>query len=120
MRLLALSQEHSDDPSTRTAASFAVHRWLTRLGHAVSWVAVASLPVLSSPSRVPHVTLATPYATRQLVRLARQQGSDGIVGLGEPRADAIAREACEVLGIAFFEPVAHPEMLTFEDAVAAS
>jgi hypothetical protein len=109
MRLLALSQEHSDDPSTRTAASFALHRWLTRLGHAVSWVAVASMPVLAVPTRVPHVSLSAPYATRQLVRLARQQGSDGIVGLGEPTADAIAREACAALGIVFIEAMGELE-----------
>lgn len=103
MRLLALSQQPSDDPSQRTAASFALHRWLTRLGHAVSWVAVASMPVLTSPSRVPHVSRSAPYATRQLVRLARQQGAGGIVGIGEPEVDAIAREACDALGIVFIE-----------------
>ena len=102
MRLLALSQEPSADPSKRTAASFALHRWLTRLGHAVTWVAVATMPMLRAP-RTPHVSLDAPYATRQLVRLARQQGSDGIVGLGEPAADAVARAACEVLGIVFIE-----------------
>lgn len=103
MRLLALSQEHSVGPSKRTAASYALHRWLTRLGHAVTWVAVASMPMLRSPLRTPHVSLDAPYAIRQLVRLARQQGSDGIVGMGEPTADAIAREACAALGIVFIE-----------------
>lgn len=103
MRLLALSQEPSADPSKRTAASYALHRWLTRLGHVVTWVAVATIPMLRSPSRTPHVSLDAPYATRQLVRLARQQGSDGIVGLGEPAADAVARAACDELGIVFIE-----------------
>ena len=107
MRLLALIPRPSDEPSRWSAARFALHRFLTRLGHVVSWAVVTDAPVEPERSpelgRMPHLAAAAPYAVRQLVRLALRNKSEAIVGAGDPTVDAIARGACAALGIPFID-----------------
>ncbi len=107
MRLLALIPHSSAGHAASLVAQLASYRWLTRLGHIVTLVAVASLSPDPTETKerglMPHVAIDTPFAVRQLVRLAIDTQSHAIVGVGDPEVDSVARGACDALGIRFLE-----------------